>query len=100
MRDHEENENNGTRVDPNLPYYGKQTIGSKCSAPDNPPAFPLENTENGFEGMDLRDYFAAKALVGILSGSIHEHYSAKEFAATVASDAYHFADEMLRIRSL
>ena len=68
--------------------------------PPNPPAFPTQESETclGFpkiyasEGMTLRDYFAAKALSGIIAGN---HFAGEEIAPL----AYEFADDMLRARS-
>ena len=43
-------------------------------------------------GLELRDYFAAAALAGLL------HDQSRLSYATVASRAYHFADAMLAVR--
>ena len=63
---------------------------------NNPPAFPndvKQITERA--GMTLRDYFAARALQGLIA-SPHCPY---EFdASTKARDAYMIADEMLKAR--
>ncbi len=64
------------------------------------PAFPTENehqTSNHtyhFEGMTLRDYFAAKAMQGMLTrpGSIT--------LIDDASFAYKMADAMMKVRSV
>ena len=53
------------------------------------PAFPTRDNDNGYYGMTLRDYFAAKAmqeLVGV--------FTAKEGA----EKAYEWADAMLKAR--
>ena len=68
--------------------------------PPNPPAFPnqehaWDGTQKSIyasEGMTLRDYFAAKALSGIIAGN---HFAGEEIAPL----AYEFADDMLRARS-
>ena len=58
-------------------------------------AFPSKNTEAGFEnyGMELRDYFAAKALQALVS--IPDiNMSREEFA----NCAYEYADAMMEAR--
>ncbi len=60
------------------------------------PAFPQYVISNGGAfvdgGMTLRDYFAAKAMEGLLAGT-------KTGSATVlATDSYKMADAMLRAR--
>ena len=70
------------------------------------PAFPRPYSENTYydrpkereaqEGMDLRDYFAAAALTGLLSAETEEvHYPTKSHAAF---EAYEHADAMLKAR--
>ena len=73
---------------------------------DGGPAFPLNNftypngeTEIGFNGMTLRDYFAAKALAGLSALDWVSMYkqappSAKEYA----ENAYCIADAMVKAR--
>ena len=61
------------------------------------PAFPTEHTDTSglYDGMTLRDYFAAKAMLGILTDphrEINYPYDA------VASYAYSLADAMLAAR--
>ena len=61
------------------------------------PAFPSPRWEgwgSPQEGMTLRDYFAAKAMLGILSFKDIDEYSTKE----VAMVAYAQADAMLKAR--
>ncbi|MGE2011255.1 hypothetical protein GP938_23285 [Escherichia coli] len=53
------------------------------------PAFPNQ----GYEGLTIRDYFAAKAMQGIISSECN--YGA---FSDLASDAYSIADAMLRAR--
>ena len=73
---------------------------------DGGPAFPssMHETEHGdkvypvdsYEGMSLRDYFAAAAMTALLRSEV-----GKEGWATVhgvASDAYKVADAMLKAR--
>ena len=68
----------------NEPIYGDNIVGVK---------------EN--KGMDLRDYFAAKALQGLIS-SIGEWSSgypeAVDFSESVSHDAYWIADRMMEAR--
>ena len=52
------------------------------------PAFPT--AMNQTEGMTLRDYFAAKAMQGILFEGLDENQTARH--------AYEMADAMLRAR--
>jgi hypothetical protein len=63
----------------------------------NEPAFPNEGF-NGwgepFKGMTLRDYFAAKAMTGLLTAEIVGEYSNEH----VAEISYRIADAMLKAR--
>ena len=72
------------------------------------PAFPTENERqtgaNSFhyEGMTLRDYFAAKALLALVSGRSWGNISPgsdDELMAIWASSAYCLADAMLKARA-
>jgi hypothetical protein len=54
------------------------------------PAFPVGNVN----GMSLRDYFAAKAMTGLLTAEIVGEYSNEH----VAEIAYLIADAMLEAR--
>lgn len=57
-------------------------------------AFPcLDSHGMGYEGMTLRDYFAAKAMQGILASP---HYRGSAFVN--ADAAYRFADAMMKAR--
>ena len=59
-------------------------------------AFPVIDTGNGspFEwGMDLRDYFAAKAMQGFMGSS----WNNKTFES-IATKAYQLSDAMLKAR--
>lgn len=44
------------------------------------------------QGMDLRDYFAAKAMQGMLSYGM-------SYADSIAESSYQFADAMMKARS-
>jgi hypothetical protein len=62
---------------------------------NNPPAFPVfPDTSGGhaaaFQGMTLRDYFAAKAMQGILFEGLDPEDTAKH--------AYAMADAMMKAR--
>lgn len=50
-------------------------------------------------GMTLRDYFAAKALPGVLNMVAHGVHSAASSADGCAVEAYRLADAMLKARS-
>ena len=77
--------------------------------PDNPPAFPVPDSAHmnryGFNGMTLRDYFAAQALPAVMvrhSDYIEEQVklggsgSVNDIAATIS---YAYADAMLKARA-
>jgi hypothetical protein len=70
-------------------------------SPKNISAFPVENhakaNQYGSSGMTLRDYFAAKAMQGLIAGANPEH----SINLHGASDwAYNMADAMLKAREL
>ena len=60
-------------------------------------AFPwsIDNGESvrGEKGMDLRDYFAAKAIPALIQGGIHHS------VWDLSRDAYKIADAMMEIRN-
>jgi len=63
------------------------------------PAFPVDpevviNHDHEWCGMTLRDYFAAKAMQGVLSFEAIDEYNEKD----VASVAYKIANAMLKAR--
>ena len=77
----------------------------------NIPAFPRNHQHFGHGGMDLRDYFAAKAMVGLMSMERASEYVDEEgitnfeedgtlFVHTkfLAEEAYMIADMMLKAR--
>ena len=77
--------------------------------PENPRAFPLPVSDNnmGYEGMTLRDYFAAAALNKCIDyttaadddGSPNNpHNTPDELAGLIANYAYAIADAMLEER--
>jgi hypothetical protein len=55
------------------------------------PAFPA----HGYEGMTLRDYFAAKAMQGLLSRIGHDKINVHD---VLAQRTYQIADAMLKAR--
>ena len=57
-------------------------------------AFPHKSQYDSENGMDLRDYFAAKALVGFIQASSR---GVTNFAE-VSSLSYKIADEMMKAR--
>jgi hypothetical protein len=69
----------------------------------NEPAFPIlrNKDENGYEldpisyGITIRDYFAAKAMQGIILPGSYGYPDAIELYCKIA---YKFADEMLKAR--
>ncbi len=62
----------------------------------NQPAFPISGSQyRHTEGMTLRDYFAAKAMTGLLTAEIVGEYSNEH----VAEIAYRIADAMLKERT-
>ncbi len=79
---------------------------------DGEPAFPFENNGYVHFGMSLRDYFAAKAMQGLLirgwvcdePDSSPSHYCEVETGSidpdihALANDAYSIADAMLKAR--
>lgn len=78
--------------------------------PENPPAFPFkpEYNDNGasqvYEGMTLRDYFAAHCPMTIvefghgLEAIGHEDASADQMLTAFARIRYNYADAMLKAR--
>ena len=58
------------------------------------PAFPSQREHTTKEGMTLRDYFAAKALQGMLA----ENGGGALANDKLADYAYNIADEMLKAR--
>lgn len=80
--------------------------------PENPPAFPSPETENydPVPGMSLRDYFAAKAMQGIVGAAVFDQKAEdmmkragidvkRDTEAFVALVAYDIADAMLAERA-
>jgi hypothetical protein len=62
---------------------------------NNPPAFPNESNAGNIwndKGMTLRDYFAAKAMQGLLSSDVNAPLE------TFAKQSYKVADAMMKAR--
>ena len=57
-------------------------------------AFPRDNTHPEWSGMTLRDYFAAKAMQGLLASDV---YAPKD---KFAENAYAMADAMMKAREV
>lgn len=65
------------------------------------PAFPTLTDDRYFHGMDLRDYFAAKAMQGMLSSEQIQMAIGKTITPEkVASVCYDWADAMLEARNV
>jgi len=73
---------------------------------DGSPAFPFLNPETEvnrpypWEGMSLRDYFAAHALAALVGGRSwdHEKKDGSDLMSLWAKSAYGLADAMLKAR--
>ncbi len=63
---------------------------------NNPPAFP--SVFDHERGMTLRDYFAAKAMQGLVTASHNDGGCVKCDDKYIAPLAYEIADEMLKAR--
>jgi hypothetical protein len=61
----------------------------------NPDAFPCDNKSEGYSGMSLRDYFAAKAMQSVMVGEGYRMYHTPEDMAQLS---YKMADAMLKQR--
>jgi len=63
----------------------------------NMPAFPAPAGVSHIteQGMTLRDYFAAKAMQGMLAGQDRRLVATKEF---IGETAYEYADSMMKAR--
>lgn len=67
-------------------------------------AFPADTLSEGYTGMSLRDYFAAKAMQGLISNKLVMQTVADEFVGegsqAIGRIAYQFADAMIKQREL
>ncbi len=66
------------------------------------PFTPTQDRHSSTPGMTLRDYFAAKAMQGLLAnnmmGDASLHECAPDWLSDISVGAYEFADAMLRAR--
>lgn len=72
------------------------------SAPENPAAFPLPETDvsHGQYGMSLRDWFAGQALAGLLPEYLDRNgFGHATVGQNSAAHAYRIADAMLAERA-
>ena len=71
--------------------------------PENPSAFPVvldDNQENDvYGGMTLRDYFAAKAMEGIMASPSDSGWTKYDDQHEIAKASYDMADAMLEERA-
>jgi hypothetical protein len=75
----------------------------------NEPAFPRQHTvadandpafKMGHPGMDLRDYFAAKAMQGLIQWAKYQNNEeGGQYVICLATDSYEIADAMLKERA-
>jgi hypothetical protein len=74
---------------------------SNFNKPTNPPAFPSSvddgETVKYMLGMSVRDYFAARAMQGLMS-RVWGDMPAEELFNIWATSSYALADEMLKAR--
>lgn len=68
------------------------------STNDGGPAFPHDGQQNYTGGMTLRDYFAAKAMQGMLFMVAHGAHTPANSHDGCAKEAYALADAMLKAR--
>ncbi|MEG2048478.1 MAG: hypothetical protein RR100_16620 [Comamonas sp.] len=62
-------------------------------------SFYTQARAEAISGMSLRDYFAAKAMQGLIT-TRHPHHSGEDGADVLSQDAYAIADAMLSVREL
>jgi hypothetical protein len=69
---------------------------------NNPPAFPNESNAGNIwndKGMTLRDYFAAKAMQGLMHNyDICDFLEHKDWLEDISITSYQIADAMMRAR--
>ena len=62
-------------------------------------AFPYRDEMSILSGMSLRDYFAAKAIIGFTSATNQDgDWTGWDLAKEIAREAYNIADAMLKER--
>ena len=63
------------------------------------PAFPSQREHTTKEGMTLRDYFAAKAMQGMMTSARYTGIiGVNNYEHSIANQAYQMADAMLKAR--
>ena len=64
-------------------------------------AFPIPNVDHVYDGMTLRDYFAAKAMTAVIlmENAAHREGYMFEGWQALAEDCYNWADAMLKARN-
>ena len=70
----------------------------------NIPAFPINDFpyKESHDGLSMRDYFAARAMQGLLSNPKLQQHILKEggaFGGWIESSAYGWADAMMKARA-
>jgi hypothetical protein len=65
---------------------------------NNKPAFPTTINNEVLRGMTLRDYFAAKALQGILASSAEWSDVSWDRCKAMVEDSFNIADAMINAR--
>jgi hypothetical protein len=81
---------------------------SDTPKPDGGPAFPVvtgysvdgTTIQQASGGMTLRDYFAAKAMVGLLGQQAYARSSDEDDSYELSRDAYAIADAMITERGV
>jgi hypothetical protein len=63
-----------------------------------PTTKPLDSWDDPHQGMDLRDYFASKAMQGLLATISYEHSTGDISDMEIANRAYLIADAMMKAR--
>jgi len=62
-------------------------------------AFPTYSKLENYQGMDLRDYFAAKAMQAIISKSDERSTAFEEIDLWVGAYSYRVANAMMEVRN-
>lgn len=88
------NDQFGNKVNPNAEPALAATAGYDSGGP----AFAAMNETCGQDGMSLRDYFAARALQGMLGNHAITDHQAFDIDGC-ANEAFRYADAMIRARS-
>jgi len=71
---------------------------NNTGGPAFPTTKPLEHWGDPNQGMTLRDYFAAKAMQGMLAANGDSNGYLEYEEKTVAANSYKLADAMLKAR--